>query len=189
MKKTLVMVGSTALLLGAACRSYEGDAATQKIAGIVERNRGDVQKAQARGDLIKSRVQNAAPERAERIEGYLERRAAEPQRRLEAQQEKIADWREKGRELAGGPNSYDVTDVTAGMVIEGTVAKVRGEEVHIQANGGETFILQAATNSHVVADNREIAASSLPVGFPVKATYGSVEGSNYYYSVEALTDQ
>lgn len=189
MKKTLVMVGSAALLLGAGCRVYEGDAATKKIGGIAQRNNEDRAKARDRGDLIRTRVENAAPERAERIIGYLTRRANEPDAKLEKQAERIAEWRQSGRDLANPRRDHAITDIDADMVVEGTVAKVLGDEVHVVNNDGQSIVFKAVTGSHVVVDNREIAAAALPVGFPVKATYGSLEGSNYYYSVEALTDQ
>lgn len=184
MKKTLLLT-LAALALTAGCRVYEDEAAVKKIGGIAARNAEDRDKALRTASGIMTRLDEDVRPRSERIQGYLARRAEEAPRKLERQRARIREWREDGRELTR--RDALVTEVTADMVVEGTVEKVEGDTVHIVSNDGRPLALKAARNSHVVADNREIPAATLPVGFPVRAAFGSVEGESYYYEVVADT--
>lgn len=187
MKKTLLLIGSGLLLLGG-CRVYEDEAATKKIAGIAARNAEDREKARSKGDAILSRVNAEQDDRIARIDGYLARRADEPPRKLERNRARINDLRQDARDMAS-TRDHSITDIEASMVVSGTVSKIEGDTVHLKTDDGRDLSLRAATNSHVSVSNREIPAFSLPIGYPVTATYGSADGENYYFEVRAEADQ
>ncbi|MFL5320657.1 MAG: hypothetical protein ACJ790_13430 [Myxococcaceae bacterium] len=179
----LVAVGCFAVAALGGCRQYEGRAALEKVASV-QQHRDDFRDDSIQhGQQIKERLDSRAQARASRLRGYVYRHSDVSPRELQRDQKRIEKLRTDSRTMAANSrNTFAVTDIVAGEQLYGTVKQVRGDRIDLVTQNGP-ISLQAAQNSRVTVDGREVSLQALPPGAAVKASFGNLDGTSYFYEV------